>query len=315
MVKGNASTAKQYDPNYSETGAELWARTSLTGEPLPLLATANGDGTATLTVGATFSPSGTQDVNVKQIGGTAVTAGAGIVTAGTQRITLASDDPGVVSLQLIDDSVQTTGSTVATKSILAGIRNSAGNQAAIQGQTTTLDGIATSSAGTHIQSASYGYVFNGSTWDRMPGNTTGINVNTHPVTQSGTWNIGTVTTLTGITNVVHIDDNSGSITVDGTLTSNVGTIPTSTTGTESAPSVGTSSTTILASNASRKGLMIVNNSTQTVYVRFASTATVANSIPLYRGANITWSGLNLYTGIITGIVSSGSADVRVEEFT
>lgn len=34
------------------------------------------------------------------------------------------------------------------------------------------------------------------------------------VTQSGTWNIGTVTTVTGITNVVHVDDNSGSLTVD-----------------------------------------------------------------------------------------------------
>lgn len=32
-----------------------------------------------------------------------------------------------------------------------------------------------------------------------------------PVSQSGTWNIGTLTT---ITNVVHIDDNSGSLTVD-----------------------------------------------------------------------------------------------------
>ncbi len=32
--------------------------------------------------------------------------------------------------------------------------------------------------------------------------------------QSGAWNIGTVTTLTGITNVVHVDDNSGSLTID-----------------------------------------------------------------------------------------------------
>jgi hypothetical protein len=35
-----------------------------------------------------------------------------------------------------------------------------------------------------------------------------------PVTQSGTWNIGTLTT---ITNVVHVDDNGGSLTVDGTV--------------------------------------------------------------------------------------------------
>lgn len=49
-------------------------------------------------------------------------------------------------------------------------------------------------------------------------------------TQSGTWNVGTVTTLTGITNVVHVDDNSGSLTVDGTVaatqsgTWNIGTV-------------------------------------------------------------------------------------------
>ena len=38
-----------------------------------------------------------------------------------------------------------------------------------------------------------------------------------PVSQSGTWNIGTVTTVTTvstITNVVHVDDNAGSLTVD-----------------------------------------------------------------------------------------------------
>lgn len=39
-------------------------------------------------------------------------------------------------------------------------------------------------------------------------------------TQSGTWNIGTVST---ITNVVHIDDNGGSVTVDGGVTCNAGT--------------------------------------------------------------------------------------------
>lgn len=42
------------------------------------------------------------------------------------------------------------------------------------------------------------------------------------VSQSGTWNIGTLST---ITNVVHIDDNGGSITVDGTVTANQGTSP------------------------------------------------------------------------------------------
>jgi hypothetical protein len=36
-------------------------------------------------------------------------------------------------------------------------------------------------------------------------------------TQSGTWNVATVTAVTGITNVVAVNDNSGSLTVDGTV--------------------------------------------------------------------------------------------------
>jgi len=42
-----------------------------------------------------------------------------------------------------------------------------------------------------------------------------------PATQSGTWNVGTVTTVTGITNVVHVDDNSGSLTVDQATAANL----------------------------------------------------------------------------------------------
>lgn len=41
--------------------------------------------------------------NVAQIGGAATTAGAGVVAAGTQRTTLASDDPAVTALQIMDD--------------------------------------------------------------------------------------------------------------------------------------------------------------------------------------------------------------------
>lgn len=40
-------------------------------------------------------------------------------------------------------------------------------------------------------------------------------------TQSGTWNVGTVTAVTGITNPVAVTDNSGSLTVDGTVTANL----------------------------------------------------------------------------------------------
>lgn len=53
-----------------------------------------------------------------------------------------------------------------------------------------------------------------------------------PVSQLGNWDITTVSTVTSITNVVHIDDNGGSITVDGAVSAsqsgtwNIGTVST-----------------------------------------------------------------------------------------
>jgi len=43
-------------------------------------------------------------------------------------------------------------------------------------------------------------------------------VDTIPATQSGTWNIGTLST---VTNVVHVDDNAGSLTVDQATAANL----------------------------------------------------------------------------------------------
>lgn len=54
--------------------------------------------TKPLPVTASFSPSGTQDVNVKQISGTAASVNNGTVDAGTQRVTIASDSTGLIKL-------------------------------------------------------------------------------------------------------------------------------------------------------------------------------------------------------------------------
>jgi len=48
--------------------------------------------------------SGGGDVNLTEVGGNAVTTGAGAVRDGTQRITLASDDPAVASLQAMQNA-------------------------------------------------------------------------------------------------------------------------------------------------------------------------------------------------------------------
>ena len=133
------------------------------------------------------------------------------------------------------------------------------------------------------------------------------------VTQSGTWNIGTVTTLTGITNALPTGSNViGGVTQSGTW--NVGLTGPST-GTITSTNISTEAQ-LIASNASRRGLKIFNNGTADVYVLEGSgTASSTNfsdiahpGVPLYYGAGT-------YTGAIRAISSSGTNAVLCTEFT
>jgi len=87
-----------------------------------------------------------------------------------------------------------------------------------------------------------------------------------------------------------------------------------TTGTNTQVSVGTGSTAVLASNASRRGYAIHNDGTQTAFLNFGGTAVVTD-FPLNRGQSWTDSGQGVYTGAIAGITASSTADVRIVEFT
>ncbi len=70
------------------------------------------------------------DVNLTGIGGNTPTTGAGTVAAGTQRITLASDDPAVAALQIIDDWDETNRAAVNLIASQVGITGGAGAVAA-----------------------------------------------------------------------------------------------------------------------------------------------------------------------------------------
>jgi len=95
---GTTSTATTITANGQYTAAAG-------GRYMKILVTAFTTGpivvTPTLISGSSVGGSGgaAGDVNLTQVAGTAVTSGAGAVTAGTQRTTLASDDPAVVALQ------------------------------------------------------------------------------------------------------------------------------------------------------------------------------------------------------------------------
>lgn len=77
------------------------------------------------------------------------------------------------------------------------------------------------------------------------------------------------------------------------------------------------SVTVLASNTSRKGAVIVNDSTQILYLKFGATASATSySYQLAAGETLEIPGANiLYTGIIDGIWASANGNARVTELT
>lgn len=76
-----------------------------------------------------------------------------------------------------------------------------------------------------------------------------------------------------------------------------------------------SSVTLLAANVARRRMIIVNESSKTLFVAFAATATAAAYTVSVSG-NSTYQGLlDDYTGIVTGIWSAVNGNARVTEVT
>ena len=133
---------------------------------------------------------------------------------------------------------------------------------------------------------------------------------TQPVSGTVTANIGTGN-LAGITGVVHIDDNAGSVTVDGSVTA-----VTDKSGTATLTSVPSSATsvTLLAANSGRKGATIYNDSTQNLYVKFGTTASNTSFTLIMVPASY-YEVPFQYTGRIDGIWAAANGNARVTEFT
>jgi hypothetical protein len=82
-----------------------------------------------------------------------------------------------------------------------------------------------------------------------------------------------------------------------------------------AVSVGSSATLIMASNPSRKGSMIFNNSAGTVFLGMDSSVTTTTGIPVVQNSTFNNSGIqDAWRGDIYGIVVSGSSDIRFWEW-
>lgn len=116
--------------------------------------------------------------------------------------------------------------------------------------------------------------------------------------QSGTWTIGlsaaqtlatvtTVGTVSTITNVVHVDDNSGSLTVDGTVTANLA--PTTSGGCTMSSTLSSASsntaTSVKGSAGQLYGIYVSNTNASARWLKFyntSSTPTAGSGTPVLR---------------------------------
>lgn len=87
------------------------------------------------------------------------------------------------------------------------------------------------------------------------------------------------------------------------------------TGTLSSVTASITSVTVLASNASRKGALIFNDSTALLYLAFAATASATAFTVKLTGGSFYEIPAPMYTGIITGIWVSATGAARVTELT
>lgn len=76
------------------------------------------------------------------------------------------------------------------------------------------------------------------------------------------------------------------------------------------------STTVLAANANRKGMMLYNDSTAILYLAFAATAsTTSYTLQVAAGGYYEMPIKPVYTGLLTGIWSAANGSVRVTELS
>jgi len=87
------------------------------------------------------------------------------------------------------------------------------------------------------------------------------------------------------------------------------------TGTLANVSASASNQTLLAANAARKGAMIYNDSSATLYVKFGTTASATSYTVLMPANSYYELPYPVYTGIIDGIWSSATGSARVTELT
>lgn len=134
-------------------------------------------------------------------------------------------------------------------------------------------------------------------------------------TQSGTWSVGRTWTLASGSDSVTV---TGSVSITGTTTIS-GTVSTKTALTASSPTaatVGVASAQIVAANANRKGLVLINTSNNVISLAFGATAVLNSGITLVgRGGTYVMDEYTFNTSAVNAIASSASSNLTIQEYS
>lgn len=143
-----------------------------------------------------------------------------------------------------------------------------------------------------------GHTLNIQTTGALDSNTAMI-AGTATATGNGASNAGTQ-------RVTIANDSTGTISISKTALT-----PSSPT----AATVGVTSAQVVATNSSRKGLILVNTSVNTISIGLGTTAVLNSGITLYPGGTFQMDEFCYTTGAVNAIASAASSNLSIQEYT
>lgn len=148
------------------------------------------------------------------------------------------------------------------------------------------------------------------------GSTTAVTGNV-AVTNAGLTNIDVaLSTRTKPADQQHAIIDSGTVTAVTSVTNPISTKTALSPSAPTAVTIAASNTSVLASTAARKGLIVVNTSVNTISLGLGAAAVLNSGITLNPSGG-TWvmDEFNFTTGAVNAIASAGSSNLSVQEFT
>lgn len=143
-------------------------------------------------------------------------------------------------------------------------------------------------------------------------------VGTTVVDGDGTGTIGAGVTIAGwdysstTRNLVKVDSSGNQYVLGTGVSSSVLTSErTGLTGTLTNTSVATSSTTLAASSTSRRGVVVHNDSSQVLFLKYGTSASSTSYTFLVQPGEHWWMPMPLYTGAVTGIAGAATGTWRI----